>query len=367
MWFLRKSRPSTTSTLLFLVLVVVSLYLTFYNNDFPTSFITKIHQNISQKPVSTHYLNVRLNLTSNTAICHSDDILIVYVLSTAHNFDRRHIIRATWGTPLVGTCFVFVLGKSDDVIQQRIDKEKRQYKDIVQIEHPESYANVIYKEVAALHWAAHFYPSIPLLFKTDDDLILDSLLVSSIAQTLTNYRVNASAYLLKHRPKLVRELASIDRSELFRGGWSMGYQPTLRSGKFGVSENVWPHATLPQYCSGFGWFMSKDVRDRLVSASYTYPVNKTAWIGDVFVSGFLAKAAKVSCMGIELDYDQTFSGKCGCSMTQRPMLTVCSSTLHAGGGGNETAKFHEYESAWRAIQERHKNIDNANFTGMNIC
>ncbi|CAF4152417.1 unnamed protein product, partial [Adineta steineri] len=92
------------------------------------------------------------------------DILIIHILSTANNFDRRKIIRSTWASPLIGTCFVFILGKSQDSTsstQLRIDHEKRQYKDIVQIDHVESYGNVVYKEVAALHWSSHFYPSIP--------------------------------------------------------------------------------------------------------------------------------------------------------------------------------------------------------------
>ncbi|CAF3925980.1 unnamed protein product, partial [Adineta steineri] len=245
------------------------------------------------------------------------------------------------------------------------DHEKRQYKDIVQIDHVESYGNVVYKEVAALHWSSHFYPSIPYLFKTDDDLIVDSLLISSIGQLMTTNNRNSSSYISKYRSTLVSEVLSMDRATLFRGGWPMGYQTTLRGGKFGVSKYVWPHRILPHYCSGFGWFMSRSVRNKLVTASYTYPVNKTAWIGDVFVSGFLAKAAGVKCKGIAIDYEQIYSQKCFCFMAQRPLLAICSSTLHMGGGGNEATKFGEYERAWKVIQQRHNSANN-NKTNLDI-
>ncbi len=44
--------------------------------------------------------------------------------------------------------------------------------------------------------------------------------------------------------------------------------------------------------------------------SLTYPFNKTVWIGDVFLSGFIAKAANVKCTGISIDCEQTSSANC---------------------------------------------------------
>ncbi|CAF4208028.1 unnamed protein product [Adineta steineri] len=344
-----------------LLLVIASIYTIFFHRQRSKLYIDTSQQNNIHKTSSNDYLNVRLNLTSNTAICQIDDILIIYILSTANNFDRRKIIRSTWASPLIGTCFVFILAKSPDSTnstQLRINYEKRQYKDIVQIDHVESYGNVVYKEVAALHWSLHFYPSIPYLFKTDDDLIVDSLLISSIGQLMTTNNRNTSSYISKFRPTLVSEVLSMNRTTLFRDAWLMGGTETLRGGKFAVSHYAWPHPTLPHYCSGLGWIMSKDVRNRLVTASYTYPVNKTAWIGDVFVSGFLAKAAGVKCESITIDYEQIYSGNCSCVMAQHPLLAVCSSTLHGHRVSNETAKFGEYEKAWKVIQERHNSVNN---------
>ena len=38
----------------------------------------------------------------------------------------------------------------------RVNQERNKYQDIVQIDHVESYANVVYKEVAALQWSREF-------------------------------------------------------------------------------------------------------------------------------------------------------------------------------------------------------------------
>ena len=362
MWNIANNFSLRTCVIGFLIVLLICLYGIFHDSIFlkgmpvPTKPIIEDVKNVSHG-----YLRVQLNFKSNTAICQKDDYLLIYILSTANHIERRNVIRSTWTTKRTGTCVVFILGQVVNQpveTQLKINAEKKEYQDIVQIDHNETYANVVYKEVAALQWSQHFYPTIPYLFKTDDDLIVDTILISSIARLLLTNISPSDSVLAKYRPVLVSNIQSSDRITFFRGGWAMDYQPTLRGGgKFGVSEDVWPHPVLPAYCSGFGWFMSRHVRDRLVNASHTYPLNKTAWIGDVFVSGFLAKAANVKCTGIHIDYDQTASANCSCLMLNNPMLTVCSSTFHTGGGGTELERYIEYRRAWQVIQLRHNSTN----------
>ncbi|CAF4922983.1 unnamed protein product [Rotaria magnacalcarata] len=106
--------------------------------------------------------------------------------------------------------------------------------------------------------------------------------------------------------------------------------------------------------------MSKLVRNKLLEASYKYPVNKTVWIGDVFLSGFLADVAYVQCTQIPIEYEQTSSGNCSCLMIQKPMLTVCSSSMHGGMGNNESQMHYEYKKAWKVIQQRHDFVNRTN-------
>ena len=354
MLYFHRHRPSNFYLLLFPILLFTCLFITFYDEKVFTQRISL------RRPSPVEYLHVRLDFKSNTAKCHVHDNVIIYILSLVTNFQRRKVIRSTWASPISGTCFVFIVGKIPqyDSIKSLINNEQRQYQDIIQVDHMESYANVVYKELGALHWSSHFYPFIPYLFKTDDDLILDSIIISDIAKMLVTNLVNETSYISTHRPALTEKLLRSDRRTLFQGGWAMDSQPTLRSSKFAISEDVWPHSVLPPYCSGFGWLMSKHIRDQLVQASNTYPLKKTAWIGDVFISGFLARAAGVKCSGISIDYEQTPSANCSCLMTQIPMLTVCSSTFHGGIAGDQASKYREYEKAWKVIEQRHRFIKN---------
>lgn len=360
MWCGQRTLSSHLYAIVFLILFSIALYITFYDEKTrkiePITIVPAVRTTVNS---SGAYLNVLLDLTTSSAICQKDDYLIIYTLSTVSNVKRREVIRSTWGSKQKGVCFVFIVGQvagtipNAGQIQMLVNNEKKQQQDIVQVDHFESYANVIYKEVAALKWAKQFYPNIPYLFKTDDDLIVDTILVSSIGRIL-HTNVSDNELIKRYRPILAESVILSDREKFFRGGWAMDYQPTLRgNGKFGVSEHVWPHAVLPPYCSGFGWFMSKNIRDQLVDASYTYPMEKVAWIGDVFVSGFLAKAANVKCTGIAIDFDQTSSANCSCLMVNNPMLTVCSSTFHTGGPYTEEQRYIEYTKAWQVIQLRH--------------
>ena len=358
MWIVRRYRLSTLCFISLLVLFSIWLFLTFYDKTLPNKlFDITIGENSSRE-----YLRVQLDLESVQAICQPDDYLLIYILSTITNIQRRDIVRSTWGSKRNGTCFVFIIGDVSGIIpdagefQMRVNQERNKYHDIVQINHVESYANVVYKEVAALQWSRKFYPNIPYLFKTDDDLIVDSILLSSIAKMLLTNVTTNDILTPKYHSLLLRNIRSSDRETFFRSVAALKFQPTVRHGKFGISESVWPHQFLPPYCSGFGWFMSKQIRDRLVKASYTYPLNKVAWIGDVFISGFLAKAANVKCTFIPMEYDSPSTHNCSCLMANNPLLTICASGFHYGDA-TEEEKYNEYRKSWKVIQLRYNLID----------
>ena len=237
MWLIRRHHPSKAYAICFLVLFSICLYITFYDNPLPSQVLPDIIVNVKNY-TSNDYIHVRLDLTTNTALCRENDYLIIYVLSTAHNVQRRSVLRSTWASKRDRVCFVFILGQLVENIaenQMKINNEKNEYHDIVQINHTESYANVVYKEVAALIWAKHFYPNIPYLFKTDDDLIVDTILISSIAHLLVTNISSNESFVSIYRPTLIQSVQTANRTTFFRGGWAMDYQPTVRDGgKFGV-------------------------------------------------------------------------------------------------------------------------------------
>ncbi|CAF1464271.1 unnamed protein product, partial [Didymodactylos carnosus] len=180
------------------------------------------------------YIRVHILPSSHVNICKRDDQLLIYVLSTLQNIRQRHYIRKTWAnmthhSNLSKTCCIFIIGTAaSDLVdswsyQRHLDNEKQLYNDVVQINHSESYRNVVYKEIAALQWSYKYYRAIPFLFKTDDDLIVDSILLSSIIHSLIRQDMK-NTYVDKHRPYFMTNLVPFNQKSFFKG-WEMDRQP----------------------------------------------------------------------------------------------------------------------------------------------
>ncbi len=202
----------------------------------------------------------RVDFTDNlvidyTKICKSDDILLIYILSKIDHFDRREIIRRTWANKdqyeqLFRTCFIFLIGlDNNSSLNSDIIFEASIYNDIVQLNINESYQNIVYKEVGGLKWSHMYASHIPYLFKTDDDIIIDTLLLSDIARFFIENRTDHSDYFQKH-PKIQEfsaQMLPINKYTLFKGIYTDGSK-SIRRGKFGLHHVAWNHDKLPGYC-----------------------------------------------------------------------------------------------------------------------
>lgn len=114
-------------------------------------------------------------LLANNNKCDKNIHLLILVKSSINNFDRRRIIRKTWGTENrfsdVLTRTVFMLGKSNDIdLEKRIKDEHRQYGDIVQYDFIDQYFNNTIKTLNAMKWASTYCNNSRFYFFSDDDM-----------------------------------------------------------------------------------------------------------------------------------------------------------------------------------------------------
>lgn len=264
-----------------LILIVIELKLRWnLTKDFDSISLVTV-QTCAQYPSnSKRYFQV--NFTENTSIdytkyCSSSDTLLIYIISKIDHFKRRDFIRQTWANKnqyeqLFRTCFIFILGEtSDSKIQAKILNETSAYNDVVQLNINETYRNIVFKEVGALKWSHLFAGHIPYLFKTDDNVVLDSLLLSDITKYLLENRLDHSEYMRKHELMMdfVEQMRQVDKYTLFKGV-AVTEMKTVRQGKFGLHHVAWNHEVFPDYCRGLGYLFSGFVRDRLYRASTCY-------------------------------------------------------------------------------------------------
>lgn len=177
--------------------------------DYYTSFVYPLETNISNCVLNKmsgnsdippcfniNTFDYDLLLSNNTKCNHKNINLLVLVKSSLINFDRRKIIRQTWGLENrfsdVSTRTIFLLGKSYDIdLEKRIKKEHDQYGDIIQYDFIDEYYNNTIKTMNMIKWASTHCNNSRYYFFSDDDMYVS---IKNVLRYLRN-PVNYPEYL----------------------------------------------------------------------------------------------------------------------------------------------------------------------------
>jgi hypothetical protein len=250
--------------ILVIILLIIRIYLFIYPIDHSAADrTTSTNPPVTvyicpQIPSSRGYFRVDITdnfLVNYSTICHPDDTLLVYILSKADHIDRRQAIRRTWAKrseyyQLAKTCFVFLIGLTNNsTLNKELQFEVLNNRDMVQFNVNETYQNIIYKEVGGLKWS-HLYAShIRFLFKTDDDIIIDSLLLSDVVRFFISNQTEHSKYLQKQDKlkEFLQQISVVNKFTFFKGMTVNGHK-MMTKGKFGLKNLAWNHENLPGYC-----------------------------------------------------------------------------------------------------------------------
>lgn len=102
--------------------------------------------------------------------------LVILVLSSRKNLERRSTIRQTWGKN--HTLYFAVGGSSNastsskDAFHGRLLEEQRTNQDLIDTVHPESYRGLPHKLKFAIRWIVRKNDNVKWIFKVDDDVYL---------------------------------------------------------------------------------------------------------------------------------------------------------------------------------------------------
>lgn len=131
------------------------------------------------------FINSPVNICTNKSV----DVLVA-IHSLIINFDHRRLARHSRRTPPpVGIIYLFFLGKSFQLtsLQQRVDREARQYGDIVQEDFEDSPQNLSLKSVSILKWIQDYCPHVGYVLKKMDDVRLNLLGILHTLHTKEEY------------------------------------------------------------------------------------------------------------------------------------------------------------------------------------
>lgn len=223
----------------------------------------------SVQPINEHNYHF-LYTPTNSCLFEQDNStlskIVILVKSSVKNFERRNVIRSTWGKYLEKNMrLVFLLGLPSNG-NLAIRKESTLYGDIVQENFIDNYWNNTVKMMMAYRWAVSFCNTSDYLFFVDDDYFVNI--------------DNLQAYIKKVK----------DNKMLFSGtflGRSVPYR--VNGSKWYISWEDYPYDRWPPYLAGGAYFVSLPLARKF---NLAFPFVKPMHIDDVYL-GIVAKKLDV--------------------------------------------------------------------------
>jgi hypothetical protein len=168
---------------------------------------------------------------------------------------------------------IFFLIDFDEKLSYNIRLENNIFHDIIQVELPQQYTLVTHRVLSLFEWSFRYCRTAKFLFKTDDDIFINLVLllkfISPLINKLTNnsFRISdMSIYGYKHyNPRVFRQ----------------ANDPV--GARYVVTVDEFPCGNYPDFLSGFGYLMSKKTRDALIYAAYQDP-DTPFRISDVYLT-----------------------------------------------------------------------------------
>lgn len=155
----------------------------------------------------------------SVCMLHSEVLLLVVIKTIFAHFDRRTVIRDTWGArknyhgSFVHILFFFDMSDNRH-IQESIERESIVYKDIIQYteEFPD-HSNLTVKTSVAAQWVSEFCPQTKFVLVADDNVIVDIFKLLPFLREQLELPVSNSIALCHYRTSASEMLGS--RQEAF--------------------------------------------------------------------------------------------------------------------------------------------------------
>ena len=232
-----------------------------------------------------------------------------------------------------------MIGKPQNlVLWPKLHTESSMYHDLIVSDFEDTYKNLSYKALIALHWIDNYCSNVPIVLKSDDDVFInifvlenfldlillrknistsnkiDSIQMKNAVIQLRNSDSQIKSSYIKPS-KLLSRRNSIMKHNLLGGRdyrvgsfnnsiyclvWNEMIVLRDKSSKWYVSPFEFADKFYPKYCSGNAFFMSSSIVKKLINAS---KVEKFLWVDDAYITGVLPKKAKIKHFRINSLYE----------------------------------------------------------------
>ncbi|XP_067254864.1 beta-1,3-galactosyltransferase 2 [Chanodichthys erythropterus] len=185
--------------------------------------------------------------------CKQSPFLVLMVPVAPNEVAARNAIRSTWGNEstvqgkaVITLFLVGLTGRSDsEKVQQQLEEESRQYRDLLQSNFVDSYFNLTIKTMMIMDWLATRCPQATFSMKVDSDMFLNLENLMTLLLSTDTPRQNYITGVLMWNRSVIRN----------------------QNSKWYVSEELYPEPNYPTYLLGMGYVFSNDLPEKIVEAS----------------------------------------------------------------------------------------------------
>ncbi|XP_023174939.2 beta-1,3-galactosyltransferase 5-like [Drosophila hydei] len=208
---------------------------------------------------------------------------LIMVHSAPGNFEKRSVIRQTWGqvsaiAPNSPLRFMFLVGAVEhSELQSSLLAEHALHNDLLQGNFLDGYYNLTYKHVMALKWFHTRCEQAQLLVKVDDDIFVNT---PQLLQHLSHPFSPDNPLAIHPSQQLL--LCAINKKDRVARSYSSKWRVSFReySGRY-----------YPPFCPGFALFYSSEVVKRLYMAAQR---SNFFGLDDVLITGLLSKRCNIT-------------------------------------------------------------------------
>lgn len=206
--------------------------------------------------------------------CDEGPEMLLGVAAAVYAFERREIIRQTWGTyaetEKVKLLF-FVGDNQNPETQEALEKESDENHDIIQENYIESYWNLTRKTVGQMKWKQEYCNEAKYIAHLDDDVFVNV-------------------------PAVLEQLRQDDRPDWVSCMVKMGTAPVRRTGKYAVTKEEFGADRYPGACQGPCYFINDLANNKIVEESFKHEEFK---LEDMYVTGVLRDEQSIPIWQLE--------------------------------------------------------------------
>ncbi|CAF3026608.1 unnamed protein product [Rotaria socialis] len=274
--------------------------------------------------------------------CLNDSIdLLILIISKSDNYKTRDAIRRTWGSgENLGNYSsirmkLFFLTDFDEKLSTNIRLEDNLFHDIIQVELPPQYTLVTYRVLSLFEWSFRFCRRAKFLFKTDDDIFINLILLLKFISSRLDKPTNNSF--------LIPDMTMYGYKHYRPGVFRQANDPV--GARYVITLDEFPCSHYPDFLSGFGYVMPKKGRDAIIYAAYRN-TDKPFRISDVYLTGILPDYLSIERQPLP-NYNIRYQGSCE-NFFENPTSFACAVGLHHGDSTDVFDKFNRY---WQYVKK----------------